>query len=255
MNRASVVESPAGETANSKSCVLLADDDEMFREGLCKLLRRHGYDCLVAADGAEARAMLRENQVDALIADIHMPGNAGLELVQDVPQISRGLPIILLTGQPAFETAARSVRLAVAAYLVKPPDIEELLALLKANIARYRRLQTVISSREQVERWARELSILEEALRQPSPDTRRSTDYLRVTLRHMALQLADLARSTSVATDLDHSASRLEKLQLINALRETIAVLEKTRHHFKSKELGELRKRLRALLPENGSAA
>jgi YesN/AraC family two-component response regulator len=239
---------PAQPGHPEKGRLLLADDDVMFREGFSRLLRRHGYECLTAGDAAEAFVLLRDNPVDALISDIHMPGNAGLELIQDVPQIRRGLPIILLTGHPAFETAAKSLRLSVAAYLVKPPDIKEVLDLLEANIARYRNLKAVISSREQIETWARELSAIEEGLRRPVAGNNRAADYLRLTLRHITLQLAELALSTSEAADLEHSGGQLEKVELINALRETVTVLEKTRQSFKSKELGELRKRLTMLI-------
>ena len=180
-----------------------------------------------------------------------MPGNADLELIQSVPQVIRGLPIIVLTGLPAFETAAKSIRLSVSAYLVKPPNIKELLSVIEQNIARYRSLQTVAASREKIEDWARELSVLEESLRRPSPDLHEHSDYLRLTLRNMALQLAELAQSTICAAELNDSAVNLEKLELINALRDTVSTLEKTRQNFKSKELGDLRRRLSALLPEH----
>ncbi len=234
----------------SKGTLLVADDDAMFREALCRLLRRQGYVCLTAADSSAALAMLREHEVDALISDIDMPGNMRLELVQTIPQVRRGLPIILLTGQPAFETAAQSVRLSVAAYLVKPPDLGELLAVLEENLARYRSLRTVVSSRERLEGWLRELAVLEEGLRQPSPNIRRTSDYLRLTLSNLAVQLAELARAASPAAPMEKAADEMEKTALVGALQEAVAVLQRTRKSFKSKELGELRKRLEAQLEQ-----
>lgn len=239
-----------GATPRARGRILLADDDEMFRDGLARLLRRHGYDCLVAGDAEAALVLLRQQKVEAMISDIHMPGNAGLELIQSVPQISRGLPIILLTGQPGLDTATQSVRLAVAAYLVKPPEITELLGILDENIARYRKLQTVMSSREQIERWGRDLAAIEEGLRRPSSRAGGSLDYLRLTLRNMATHLTELAHSTAHATELEASSANLERLELIEALRETVNILEKTRENFKSKELGTLRRRLSQLLTE-----
>src|ERR1700759_4145454 len=101
----------------SRGTLLLADDDETIRTGLSELLRRHGFECEVAANGTDALAKLRETSFEALLSDMHMPGNVGLELIENVPQIAAGLPVILLTGRPSVASAARSLRLSVTAYL------------------------------------------------------------------------------------------------------------------------------------------
>lgn len=241
------------EAPPSKGLVLLADDDELFREGFSRLLRRSGYECLVAGDAEEAVAVLHANEVDALISDIHMPGNAGLRMIQKLPEIRRGLPVILLTGRPELETAKQSIRLAVAGYLEKPPDLKELMLLLDQNIARYRELRAVTTSRERLKQWSKELEVLEEALRRPGADNKARGNFLRLSLHKMALQLSELAQSTAPAEPLQDAAEQLEKLQLVSALQQTIEVLESTRKSFKSKELAELRKRLSALLAEHGA--
>lgn len=233
--------------------ILLADDDEPFRDGLSKLLCRLGFDCIVAPDAPSAADILREKEVDALISDIHMPGNAGLELIESVPLIRRGLPIILLTGKPAFETAAKSVRLSVAAYLVKPPDIRELTAILDENIARFRSLKAVSASRERIDQWSRELEQLEEILRRPSTEKKHNAGYLRLTLHNMAVQLVELAQAAT-ASQMEEVSDDLDRFELIAALKQTIAVLENTRKSFKSKELGELRRQLSELLAERTRA-
>lgn len=97
--------------------LLFADDDTAVREGLSELLRRVGFEVVGAASAAEALDCLAAKEFDALVSDIHMPGNSGLELIANVPQIAAGLPVILLTGRPSVETAARSVRLAVTPIL------------------------------------------------------------------------------------------------------------------------------------------
>src|ERR1051325_1929586 len=88
-----------GSELTDKTClgrILLADDDELVREGLSERLRRSGFDCDCADGAVDALRLLRQESFDALIADIHMPGNAELELTQAVPRIAAGLPIILL---------------------------------------------------------------------------------------------------------------------------------------------------------------
>ena len=111
---------PSMQTRPPDSCgrVLFADDDRAAREGLAEMLRRLGYTCECAATAAEALEKLRVAPCEALISDIHMPGNTALELVEAAVQAVPGLPVILLTGRPSVETAARSVRLPVTAYLL-----------------------------------------------------------------------------------------------------------------------------------------
>ena len=101
-------------------------------------LRQHGYECEVAPDGSVAADLLRTRTFDLLISDINMPGNRGLEFIESLPQVASGLPVILLTGFPSPQSAARSERLQVIAYLVKPPEPEQLLALVDKAVADYR---------------------------------------------------------------------------------------------------------------------
>lgn len=124
----------AANTVAGRGKILLADDDEQFRQGLAALLRREGYDCQCAVDASQALALLRASEFDALLSDIYMPGNAGLELIEGVPQITAGLPVILMTGRPSVETAVKSMKFCVAGYLVKPPELKELLPLLDKAI-------------------------------------------------------------------------------------------------------------------------
>ena len=74
------------------------------------------------------RQSLAERRFDALVADIQMPGNRDLELVQWAILNAPGMPVILITGNPTVDSAVASLRLPVAAYLVKPVDYERLRA-------------------------------------------------------------------------------------------------------------------------------
>ena len=59
----------------SVGSVLIADDEETFRESTCRLLRREGFDCQCVEDAEETVESLRHVRYDALIADIRMPHN------------------------------------------------------------------------------------------------------------------------------------------------------------------------------------
>lgn len=230
--------------------ILIADDDEAFRTATTAFLRRQGFECEGAKDSASAVERLRTSDFELFISDINMPGNAGLELVEKLPEVAGALPVILLTGHPSVQSAARSVRLRVAAYLVKPCDAEELLTLSEQAIANYRGYRAVASNRQKIEAWSRDLAQIEEMLRnQPSGAAPAAIEsFLNTTLSNILAVLVDLKKFTEAVTTPGGQRKVLEQVTLHRALQETIDVLERTKQSFKSKELGELRKRLEALL-------
>lgn len=212
-------------------------------------LRRQGFECEVAPDAAVAAEMLGASEYDLLISDINMPGNAGLELVARLPQVAEALPVILLTGHPSIQSAARSVRLQVVAYLVKPCDADELLSIAEQAIANYRAYRAVSANRNRLETWARDLAQVEEALRtSPSGMPGPTEAYLNLTLRNLLSVLIDLKQFTEAISQQPGKEGVVQQVALHRALQETIDVLEKTKQSFKSKELGELRRRLESLL-------
>lgn len=238
----------ADQPSGGRGNLLIADDEEFVRHGLSELLRRSDFTCVVAESGASALEKLKTQTFDALISDIHMPGNAGLELILQVRVMAPALPVVLLTGRPSVETAARSVRLPVTAYLTKPPNMDELESILDAAIADYRGFRALQSGRARLQAWELELQELEQTFRAAASGSEHGGPmghYLRVTLRQVILMLSDLEqaagaleRQGAAATTIDHEA----------ALRRTVEVLERTKQNFKSKELAELRKQIEQLL-------
>ena len=230
--------------------ILIADDDEAFRRAMGKVLKRTGFECETAGSAAETVELLRTKEYDVLLADINMPGNAGLEMIAGLPAIIEGLPVILITGEPTVETASRSVRLKVRAYLTKPPDFTELGLLLHEAVSECRDLRLLKDNRHRIQHWDQELERLLRLLQQSPDSDRRATmqSYVRLTLRQLIVGLVDLEHL------LIHDGERLgtdlavEKQQLLNAVGKTISVLQKTKDHFKSKELGELRKELETII-------
>ena len=212
---------------NSRGCVLIADDDRGARDGLLTMLRRLGYTCESAATAEQALTLLRAAPAEVLLADIHMPGNV--------------------------ETAARSVRLPVSAYLTKPPDLDELARELDRAIAGFREFNLVQTRRLRLQDWDRELAQIESLMRQPSDATSPGAmeDFIRVSLRQAIMTLADLERATQVLDS--RTTDRLRSVEHVAALRHTVEVLERTRQNFKSKDLADLRRQLEQLLARNST--
>ncbi len=111
--------------------ILIADDEETFRQTTAELLAGDGYQVAQAADGHRARELLEREAFDLVIADLKMPGNADLSLVRAVERLSPGVPVILVTGYPSIASAIAAYDLPVVAYLIKPFDYRLLLAHLR----------------------------------------------------------------------------------------------------------------------------
>lgn len=237
--------------------ILVADDDEAFRRSTVQVLKFHGFSVEGACDGPSALEWLVAGGFDLLISDISMPGNEKLELIRGLPERLSGLPVILLTGHPTVETATESFRLPVVAYLTKPLEVTELLAVVRRAIADGRALRSLDAHRERLLSWCHSLDSLRSALRTPGMGSEWAEPrqaYLTLSINHIIESLLDLRAFTEHLVEPDAPATvarRLESsrpLVLLEALRDTIAVLEKTKSSFKSKELGDLRVRLEQLV-------
>ena len=121
---------------------MIADDEETFRESTSRPLGREGFDCQCVKDAEETINSLLQGPLRGLIADIRMPHNPDLRVVNDARGLDSHLPIILVTGYPSAETAIRGIGLAVGADLTKPVDFDELLLRLCMAVEKSHRRRT-----------------------------------------------------------------------------------------------------------------
>jgi EAL domain-containing protein (putative c-di-GMP-specific phosphodiesterase class I)/ActR/RegA family two-component response regulator len=117
-------------SANQKGRVLIVDDDDPLREAYSELLRDEGYEVEAAADSNAAidvLDLLQRSELDVVLSDIQMPGMSGVELLRAVRERDLDLPVVLMTGHPTVETAARAVEHGALRYLLKPVKMDALL--------------------------------------------------------------------------------------------------------------------------------
>lgn len=236
--------------------ILLADDEETFLHATADILRREGYLCDCAADARAAADLLRRNPYELLVADIKMPGNPELELVKSLPDLVAGLPVILVTGYPSIRSATESIQLPVVAYLVKPIEISELLGHVGPAIERYRLLRKVRESRERIGQLCRDLDGLETVMAQPGGTTAAVTvaEFLDLCIRNIVNTVSDVRHITLAAQGKEEAVRPCHLLacpqleNLTEALEEAIGVLRETKGSFKSKALGDLRRKLEVVL-------
>ena len=106
--------------------VSVVDDDQFFRESMCRLMRSQGHAVDIFSSAAEFLASPRLAKTACLIADIHMPAMTGLELRRRLIETGHAIPTILVTAFPNDVDRARALEDGVMCYLRKPLDEEHL---------------------------------------------------------------------------------------------------------------------------------
>lgn len=122
--------------------VILAEDDDLVRYALVRLMTEDGYAVHEARDGKEAEALLSKVSADILITDIIMPGQEGIETVISVRASHPDLPIIAISGGGRTQNIGHldSAReLGADKVLAKPFPDDVFLATIKELIASGRR--------------------------------------------------------------------------------------------------------------------
>src|SRR5262245_21742909 len=110
--------------------ILVVDDERSMRELLAIVLRREGYEVLLADSGQSAISMLEREAVDLLISDIKMPDVSGVEVLRAAKRIDQDILGIMITAFASTDTAVEAMRLGACDYLSKPFDID----LLKMKV-------------------------------------------------------------------------------------------------------------------------
>ncbi|HLO68700.1 MAG TPA: response regulator [Holophaga sp.] len=244
----------------SKGRLLLADDEEMFLGALAQLLEMEGWTVDRATTVPGARELLETRPYDVLVSDIQMPGGKVLDLVRQIPALNGGLPVVLMTGHPSMDTALEAMGNAVLAYLVKPFPLEDLTAHLLTG-TRLRKVQALaLDSSRRLQTWADEMRAVEADIRSApaSMGVMPLSGLVGLVLGNLAAstlelkQLLDLALQTTAAQGVCgiRECPRLGLLQ--ETLRDGVEVLERTKGSFKSKELGDLRRRFSSVLEGHG---
>jgi DNA-binding response OmpR family regulator len=115
--------------------VLLVDDEEEFVSALAERLDIRGIETRVATDGEQALEILETESFDVIVLDVIMPGISGLEVLQRLKEKDTRPAVILLTGHGSTREGLEGMRMGAFDYLMKPLDIEELIAKMKEAVA------------------------------------------------------------------------------------------------------------------------
>ena len=116
--------------------VLLVDDDAPIRRMLERTLAAEGYRVEAAPDGGAALAAVERSMPDAIVLDVTMPGLDGLAVTRRLRDKGHAVPILLLTARDALHERVAGLDAGADDYLVKPFEVEELAARVRALLRR-----------------------------------------------------------------------------------------------------------------------
>ena len=109
---------------------LLVDDDEIFASVMARSLMRRGHTAEVAADGAQAQALIRAAGFDIAVVDLKLENESGLNLIPILKALSPALRILMLTGYASIATAVEAVKRGAENYLPKPAAADDVLRVM-----------------------------------------------------------------------------------------------------------------------------
>ena len=134
---ATVPIAPLHTQERSHELVLVVDDEQSYREALTIGLTEEGFDVVVAADGAEARASVRRDRPDLVLLDVMLPDVSGIELCREI-RAERDVPVIMVTARDGEVDVVLALELGAADYVAKPYRLRELVARMRAVLRRRR---------------------------------------------------------------------------------------------------------------------
>jgi two-component system response regulator MprA len=116
--------------------VLVIDDDRALRDALRRALALGGYDVAVAGNGQQGLSQIATAGPDAIVLDVGMPDIDGIELCRRLRNAGNRVPVLMLTARDAIEDRIEGLDAGADDYLVKPFDVGELQARLRALLRR-----------------------------------------------------------------------------------------------------------------------
>ena len=116
--------------------LLLVEDDRMIGEAVLDLLRADGYAVDWVRDGSMADAALDGNEYDLVLLDLGLPGKDGIDVLRTLRARKQRTPVLITTARDAIPQRVAGLDAGADDYIIKPYDLDELLARIRALLRR-----------------------------------------------------------------------------------------------------------------------
>lgn len=122
------------EGAAERERILVCEDDARMRDTIAETLAGEAFDVDTADRAVDAIQRVMRTSYRALILDLKLPGLGGLDAIGVVKRFDESLPIIVMTGHASYEVEQAARAAGIFYYLVKPFNLEELVAAVRAAV-------------------------------------------------------------------------------------------------------------------------
>ncbi|MCB1758539.1 MAG: response regulator [Gammaproteobacteria bacterium] len=205
--------------------LLLVEDDELLGSAVCAGLAQSGYTVDWLRDGKAAAAALKQEEVEILILDLGLPGMDGLSLLRQLRAGGSRLPVLILTARDTIDDRIAGLDSGADDYLIKPFDLGELNARLRA-IARRKdgratmmirhgdlnfdpKAHVVTVAGEEIHLQAKANAILEALLQRPG------TPVSRERLEQILYGWGEGVESNAIEVHIHHLRKKLGKQRIL----------------------------------------
>ncbi len=123
--------------------ILIVEDEENIANLISLALSQRGYSCTIAHDGEEGANLIESRSFDLVLLDVMLPKISGFELFEYVKNFS--VPAVFITAKSAIADRVKGLELGAEDYIVKPFDIQELLARVDGVIRRHKKAEELLN--------------------------------------------------------------------------------------------------------------
>ena len=116
-----------------KAKILVVDDDINFRGTLSNILKKKGYDTIVAENGQRAIEIIKERTIDIILMDVKMPGMNGVEAYKCIKQVCPSVIVIFMTAFSIEDLVKDAIRDGAYAVLKKPFDVDTMVSMIEKS--------------------------------------------------------------------------------------------------------------------------
>lgn len=120
----------------AQTTILVVDDEDSIRRTLREILEYEKYEVEEAVDGEDALAKLRGFAYDLVLLDVKMPKMDGMEVLQTISNEMPEIPVVMISGHAAIDTAVEATKLGAYDFVEKPPELNRLLVTLRNALDR-----------------------------------------------------------------------------------------------------------------------